>query len=355
MIKVFLLAKKVTPVRMEIYNYIAKQVDFTVGYTVSVPEGAQFKTIKLEETKLLRFSYKKPSLRKLLKQYDVAILPMDYNMLDVDFCLTFGRRPCKIITWGIGVPASYTVRFDDPKVQNRMPFFVKRSDAVLFYTEYPKNKYIKQGYSAEKMFVAPNTTAVNKIPIERERNSLLFVGSLYPAKQADKLVDAYRLLKEEGMDLLPLHIIGEGSERQRLEQMVEEAVLKEKIFFHGAIYSDDELEKYYYSARAVISPDQAGLSVLKTMGYGVPFVTTKDAYTGGERLNIRHGETGVLMEDLKDLIETLKDIHDNPEKYADMGKNAYEYYWQYRRPEQMAQGFLDAINYVSIKKEKNND
>ena len=276
-------------------------------------------------------------------------------MLDVDFYLTFGSRSCKIITWGIGVPASYTVRFDDPKVKNRMPFFVKRSDAVLFYTEYPKNKYIEQGYSAGKMFVAPNTTAVNESPIDRERNSLLFVGSLYPAKQADKLIEAYHYLKGEGVDLLPLHIIGEGSERQKLEQMVAESQLNNKVFFHGAIYSDDELEKYYYSARAVISPDQAGLSVLKTMGYGVPFVTTKDAYTGGERLNIRHEETGVLMEDVKDLIETLKDIHDNPKKYADMGKNAYEYYWQYRRPDQMAQGFLDAINYVSIKKEKNND
>lgn len=355
MSKVFLLAKKVSPVRMEIYNYIAKQVDFTVGYTVSVPEGAQFKTVKLEEKKLFRFSYKKVSLRKLLKGYDIAILPMDYNMLDVDFCLMFGSRPCKIITWGIGVPASYSVRFDDPCVKNRMPFFVKRSDAVLFYTDYPKNKYIKQGYPSEKMFVAPNTTAVNKIPVERERNSLLFVGSLYPAKQADKLVEAYRLLKEEGINLLPLHIIGEGSERQRLEQMVDEAQLHNKVFFHGAIYSDDELEKYYYDARAVISPDQAGLSVLKTMGYGVSFVTTKDAYTGGERLNINHGKTGVLMENVGCLVEVLKDIHCNPEKYAEMGKNAYEYYWQYRRPDQMAEGFLGAINYVSIKKEKNND
>ena len=345
MIKVFLLAKKVTPVRMEIYNYIAKQVDFTVGYTVSVPEGAQFKTVKLEEKKLFRFSYKRQNLRKILKQYDVAILPMDYNMLDVDFCLTFAH-PCKIISWGIGVPASYTVRFDDPKVKNRMPFFVKHSDAVLFYTDYPKKKYIAQGYMAEKMFIAPNTTAVNKIPVERERNSILFVGSLYPAKRADKLIEAYRLLKEKGLNLLPLHIVGEGTERQRLEQMVDEAQLHDKVFFHGAIYSDDELEKYYYDARAVISPDQAGLSVLKTMGYGVPFVTTKDAYTGGERLNIVHGITGILMESVENLMETLKDIHCYPEKYAEMGKNAYDYYWQYRRPDQMAEGFLSAIKYT---------
>ena len=353
MIKVFLLAKKVTPVRMEIYNYIAKQVDFTVGYTVSVPEGAQFKTLKLEEKRLSRFSYKKPNLRKILKQYDVAILPMDYNMVDVDACLLFDK-PCKIITWGIGVPASYTVRFDDPAVKNRMPFFVKHSDATLFYTDYPKKKYIEQGYAAEKMFVAPNTTAVNKIPIERERNSILFVGSLYPAKQADKLIEAYRLLKEEGVELLPLHIIGEGTERQRLEQMVCDAQLHDKVFFHGAIYSDDELEKYYYDARAVVSPDQAGLSVLKTMGYGVPFVTTKDAYTGGERLNITNEQTGILMESIENLVETLKDIHCCPEKYEEMGKNAYDYYWKYRRPEQMAEGFLSAIKYTVNERDKKN-
>ncbi len=349
MIKVFLLAKKVTPVRMDIYNYIAKHVDFTVGYTVSIPEGAKFKTLKLEEKTLFRFSYKKPSLRRLLKKYDVAILPMDYNMLDVDFCLAFAH-PCKIITWGIGVPASYTVRFDDPNVKNRMPFFVKHSDAVLFYTDYPKNKYAKLGYSEEKMFVAPNTTPVNKIPLERERNSILFVGSLYPAKQTDKLIEAYKLLKDEGVKLLPLYIIGDGSERERLEQMVDYMGLESEVFFCGAIYSDDELEKYYFNARAVISPDQAGLSVLKTMGYGVPFVTTKDAYTGGERLNITNGITGVLMDGVDKLADVLKDILFNPEKYLQMGKNAYDFYWKNRTPKHMAEGFLSAINFVKMSK-----
>lgn len=344
--KVFLLAKKVNPVRMEIYNYIAKYVDFTVGYTVSVPEGAKFKTVKLEEKNFFRFVYKKPDLRKVLKEYDVAILPMDYNMLDVDLCLLFSR-PCRIITWGIGVPASYTVRYDDPKVTNRMPFFVKYSDAVLFYTDYPKKKYVAQGYAEAKMFVAPNTTAVNKIPAERERNSLLFVGSLYPAKKTENLIESYRELKESSIKLLPLHIIGDGAERERLESLVKEWELEEKIFFHGGIYSNDEIEKYYYDARAVISPDQAGLSVLKTMGYGVPFVTTKDAYTGGERLNIKNGETGVLMETIEDLTAVVKDIHENPVKYEEMGKKAYAYYWDNRRPDQMAEGFLDAINYVS--------
>lgn len=343
--KVFLLAKKVTPVRMEIYNQIAKQVDFTVGYTVSVPNGAEFKTIKLEEKKILRFSYKKPKLRRFLKNYDVAILPMDYNMIDVDSCLLF-KRPCKIITWGIGVPASYTVRYDDPKVKNRMPFFVKRSDAVLFYTKYPIDKYTKLGYDRNKMFVAPNTTPVNKLIRERERDSLLFVGSLYPAKKTEELISAYKVLRDENLDLMPLNIIGNGSEKEKLQKLVDEFNLQDKIFFRGEIYSDDELEKYYYGACAVVSPDQAGLSVLKTMGYGVAFVTTENAYTGGERLNIIDGETGVLMKHVEDLIDVLKDIHKNKEKYKKMGENAYDYYWENRRPDQMAQGFIDAINYV---------
>ncbi len=344
--KVFLLAKSVSPVRLPIYNIINDAVDFTIGYTGTIPDNIKIKTQKMKEVSFSRFSFTKPLLYNFLRNFDIAILPMNFSMIDIDFLIRF-YHPCKLITWGIGVPASYTVRYDDLNVKNFVPFFCKYSDAVIYYTQYPKNKYIKMGYDPQKMFVANNTVGVERILLDKKRDSILFVGTLYPAKRLDLLIDAYKIIKNENISLIPLHIIGKGSEEEKLRRMTNDYGLSDVIHFHGAIYSDKLLTPFFERAYALISPDQAGLSVLKSMGLGVPFITTKNAYTGGERLNISHNINGILMENIDELTNILRDIHMRPSYYEELGKNAYKYYWENCRPDQMAQGFLKAINYVS--------
>ena len=70
------------------------------------------------------------------------------------------------------------------------------------------------------------------------------------------------------------------------------------------------------------------------------------AITGGERLNILSGYNGIIYDENNDLSTILLDIHTDKEKYLTMGKNAYAYYWRERTPSIMAQGFIDAVNYV---------
>ena len=89
------------------------------------------------------------------------------------------------------------------------------------------------------------------------------------------------------------------------------------------------------------------MTVLESMGYGVPFVSSKNAITGGELLNVHNGIDGVVMESENDLIEVVRDIANNPDKYIAMGKLAKEFYDSNRTPKHMAQGFWDAIQYVT--------
>lgn len=345
MTRVLILQESVSPVRIPIYNEVARHCELTMVYSGKFPEGAIFPNIKMEKISILYYKHYKKSIGRLAKQFDVLIAPMSYVQIETVRMLLI-RRPCKIILWGIGVPASYTVRFDDPQAKNKIPWLIKKADAVLFYSDYPVQKYSKLGMNSQNMFVANNTVPVNNMPFDRPRSSILFIGSLYPQKKVMELLEAYHRVLREHPAIPRLDIIGDGSEHDRMQTYIRDNGLEERVNMTGAIYDDNALEPYFMSAYACISPDQAGLSVLKAMGYGVPFVTTENAFSGGERLNIINNANGILMSDLGELDGVLLDILYNQEKYVRMGRRGYDFYWNYRRPDQMAAGFLNAIDYV---------
>jgi len=82
-------------------------------------------------------------------------------------------------------------------------------------------------------------------------------------------------------------------------------------------------------------------------------VATSEAagMAGGEAFNIVDGKTGLRVEsmDVDKLKNIILDISSNKQKYIEMGNNAYEHYWLCRKPEDMAQGVIDAIEYVMNK------
>ena len=71
--------------------------------------------------------------------------------------------------------------------------------------------------------------------------------------------------------------------------------LTDKVVFKGHIDKPDQLKYIYDNAIATVSVGQAGLAVSQSIGFGVPFVTHKDAITGGEIYGVQPGKTGDLL------------------------------------------------------------
>jgi glycosyltransferase involved in cell wall biosynthesis len=147
-------------------------------------------------------------------------------------------------------------------------------------------------------------------------------------------------------DIPKLIFIGDGDQRNFINKIIMESKLENQVQLLGSIYDEDILASYISNAYMCLSPDQAGLSVLKVMGYGVPFVTSKNAITGGEIFNIQNNINGILFDDFSELKNIILDCAENPNKYIRMGIKAKEYYDNNRTIDKMVKGFVDAIEYV---------
>ena len=348
--KVLLLNPLVPDYRLHIFNIIGEKVELTIAHSgkIRTELDLKFEQKYIPLKHFGPFSYYSINLHKLCKQFDIVISEGNIRYLDRNILILNPFKKYKWITWGIGVSASYNKKFDqDKKFDFIRHFIFKRADAQIFYSEYPVQKYINAGFDPDSLFVANNTTYVNfNTDYQYSKYKLLFVGTLYKQKKIYELLDAYLQYSKISTNCLPLEIIGNGDEFENIQKWIDEKNLQTKIILHGAIFDHEILEEHFREAFACISPGQAGLSVLTSMGYGTPFITQNDAITGGEIFNITNGINGLLYSKSTELVTILHDIQNHPEKYIEMGNNAREFYLNKRTPEMMADKILSACKYV---------
>lgn len=353
--KVLLLQENIVSYRLPVYNIIGKKVALTVAYTNKneVSDEVNFDIIKLEKTNFKGFYFIKNKFFKFCNNYDVVIFMADLHYLS--YCLLpFRKRKFKAIPWTIGIRASYTRLYDVTREKDFVDKvylrLLKKSDAIIFYMAEAK-KFWKGSIDEGKVFIAHNTVKVLETDVQDTsavKNRILFLGTLYKEKKIYELIEAFIEAKELSMSksFLFLDIVGKGDEYENIEKIIKEKGLEGSVFLHGPIYDENILSTFFKKSILCISPNQAGLSVLKSMGYGVPFVTKYNAITGGERQNIIHNNNGVFYKKKKDLVNIILDANTNSEKYIKFGENAYKYYQQNSTPQIMANGVLDAINFT---------
>lgn len=351
--KVLLLQEDITNYRIPIYNLIAQKVELTVAYInkYTPQEIVLFSVIKLKVKRFGHILYT-PELSKIRKDFDIIITLPHLKCINY-WLISFFKQGQKIISWSNGSRASYTTPFDfNRKIELADILYweiLKRCNANILYIKEAVPWLVNHGIKKETLFIANNTTEVYKNTKQHKRDIYLFVGTLYKKKGLDILLSSYLKLIKNFPDkaIIPkLVIIGKGEEKKDLEEYVISNGIKNNVIFTGAIYDERILADYFSKAIMCISPNQAGLSVLKSFGYGVPFITSKKAITGGEIVNIKQGYNGILMNKPNDLYDILSDSINNPKKYLEMGNNAMTYYNMYATPQNMAQGVLNSINYV---------
>ena len=293
-------------------------------------------------------------LRKIINQYDIVIINAHLRSLRI-VCLPFLPHKPKLISWSIGLHVTYKKKYDlekKPDFTDRLFQSIQNHcDACIFYMSQPIEYWKKYSRIDEKKyFVAHNTVKVadfDALPTIDKRDKYLFVGTLYQAKGLGELIEAYSLAKQRNNSIPKLYIVGKGPEEALIRSIIKERKLDDDVILTGAIYEEDVLKNYFLTSKLCISPKQAGRSVQKSLGYGVPFVTRPDAITGGERLDVIDKENGFYYKTVEELADIIVDAAENTTMIDKMSRNARSYYMNYASPEKMVEGALAAINYVA--------
>lgn len=356
MCKVLFLTGKLQHYRVPILNIIANQKDISLTVAHSATpiktEGDLFEEIIIRERHFGPFTLHSSDFIDMCKKYDVVVAMFYLQKISFMLLLLY-KKYFKVVYWGIGVRASQTSKFDSPSILNYLRYYIARkSDAMIFYSKYAKDKYTSKGINQEKVFVMPNTVEVLNSKSENIKDCITFIGTLNKSKQIFTLLEAYRSVYLTHSEIPRLEIIGKGEDYDNILSWVNDNKLNEKIVVHGAIYDDLTKSRILSRSYLNISPSQAGLSVLECFGYGVPFVTSKEAYTGGERFNIIDNYNGYLLNDKNlydETVDVLLNLINDKVTFINLGINARQFYQKNRTPAIMAAGFIDAIHYVNMK------
>lgn len=348
-----MISEVLSSYNVPIYEMINKEVDFTFAYTFKKEEdNPGFKTLKMSYYKIGPFIlYKR--LHFLIRNYDVVIISTHFKLINL-IVLPFLPHKKKIVSWSIGRYITYNIKYsleEKPSFKDRILISIhQKSDACIVYMPQAIQYWEKYGkIDKQKYFVAHNTVKVadfSTMPPFEERNTILFIGTLYVQKGIGELLTAYSMAQKKN-DLIPkLVIIGKGPEEANVKDQLKNLSLEDSVDMVGAIYNEEELKKYFLKALLCISPKQAGLSVQKSLGYGTPFVTRHDAITGGEKFDIKDKYNGFLYSSIEELAEIILKTKNDSSLLKKMSNHARNYYINEASPQNMVQGVLDAISYA---------
>jgi glycosyltransferase involved in cell wall biosynthesis len=228
----------------------------------------------------------------------------------------------------------------------------RSADAVLVITPRLARQLVSEGVEEERVHVIPPgvNSALFSGPFEDPfpsigRPRVVFVGRLAPQKGVRTLVEATRLIRAPGAQVL---LIGDGPQRATLEQAVQRLGVGDVVHFFGFV-PHERVPAVLAHADLLVLPslyEELGTILLEAMWMSVPIVASR---TGGIPDIIDDGVNGLLVlpGDSAALARAIDRVLSSPDLARRLGKAAQEQAKGYYDWEVLAERVLEAYRGVT--------
>jgi glycosyltransferase involved in cell wall biosynthesis len=202
-----------------------------------------------------------------------------------------------------------------------------RSLLVNNYEMHPEQvSILRNGVSLSRFRTSPDSgrEVRRELGLSPENSLVLSASNLRPEKGLDVLLKAFPIILKKCPSAV-LIIVGDGPEKNRLEELAAELRLGERVRFLG-LRSDVQLFMQICDVLVVPSvwQEPAGLVVLEAMACGKPVVVTR---VGGMPEPVLNGSTGMIVPPNSgvDLAEAISSILGDHQRALNMGAAARQH------------------------------
>lgn len=209
-------------------------------------------------------------------------------------------------------------------VRNRLTHTYQKVSKYIVLTEFAASRYIKAGFSSDKIIVKPNFLPSRRLVSScSDTRYAVYVGRLSEEKGVRTMLNAWQRVKE-----LPLKILGDGPLRNELEQFVRANDLN--VEFLGFIANDRVLE-IIGNAQLQVIPSEwyegFPMVVLESYALGVPLIASR---IGSLEEVVLEGETGLKFTpgNADELAEKVNCLINDDNSRAKMRMNARKLFEQ---------------------------
>lgn len=237
----------------------------------------------------------------------------DFDVIDCCGFPYFSLFPCRLATWLKRKPlyatwhevwgkeywqeylgAAGVIGYGVEKLAVRLP------DTIISASEHTTRRLRETLGRTAGVVTIPNgvdTAKIHDSPPSERASDIIIVGRLLPNKNVGLLLKAVSILKrrQPGIKLL---VVGEGPEREVLEEMSRNLGLGENVIFLGRVEKHEDVFSLMRSSRLFVLPSTRegfGVVVIEANACGLPVVTVRHEYNAARDL-IQEGINGLLAE-----------------------------------------------------------
>lgn len=272
---------------------------------------------------IFREGFKAISLLNKKKKYNIEAIKnikSDYIITTRDFHNELvGKYANKDI---IKIATEHNYPDNDQKYINRLIKSVENMDYFVLVSKELCEFYSK--LVKPKCIYIPNV--LDKLPNKESKcdnHNIVSTGRLESEKGYTDLLKVVLKVKEQIPDI-KLNILGEGSEREKLEQFIKDNNLEENIKLPG-FKNVKEMEEYYLDSSIFVSTslkESFGLAVLEASSYKLPIV----AFSSAKGLvEILEKNSGILIDNrnIEIMVNNIIELLNNKEKRNELRNNSF--------------------------------